>query len=384
MKPLIAHVVHSFDYGGLENGLVNILNRLPEDLADHVVISLSKETDFRHRVIAKNVRTIALNNPPGQTAKFFPKLYKLFRTLRPTMVHTRNVATLEVQIPAFLARVPIRIHGEHGWDVKDPDGSSNRFRLLRRSIRPLIHHQIALSKQIEDYLIRQVGVDPKRLTRICNGVDVTKFNPQSELSRAQLLAQLGLSWPTDSLIVGTVGRAKEIKNQQLLCESFVKLRKQDSEFLRRGRLIIAGGGPLTTQMQAYLDSEGCREVSWLPGSRDDVSTILRVIDLFVLPSLAEGISNSILEALASGKPVLASRVGGNAELIDDEITGILINGFDPARYVNGIRRVLLHNPTLNGMSLAARKSAVEKFSLENMVGAYEGVYRTLLSQRIRN
>jgi sugar transferase (PEP-CTERM/EpsH1 system associated) len=384
MKPLIAHVVHSFINGGSESGLVNILNRLPENLADHVGISLSKETDFRHRVITKNVRTIALNDPPEQTAKFFPKLYKLFRTLLPTMVHARNFATLEVQRPAFLARVPIRVHGEHGWDVKDPDGSSNRFRLLRRSIRPLIHHQIALSKQIEDYLIRQVGVDPKRLTRICNGVDVTKFNPQSELSRAQLLAQLGLSWPTGSLIVGTVGRAKEIKKQQLLCESFVKLRKQDSEFLRHGRLIVTWGGPLTAQMQTYLDSEGCREVSWLPGSRDDVPTILPVIDLFVLPSQAEGISNSILEALASGKPVLASRVGGDAELIDHEHSGILVDGFDPSSYLDGIRKVLLHKPTLVEMSLAARKSAVEKFSLENMVGAYEGAYRTLLSQRIRN
>ena len=121
-RPLIAHVVYRFDIGGLENGVVNLINRLPEDRYRHAVVALTEVTDFRRRIVRDDVEFIALAKPPGQGIREWPALHRLFRQLRPSIVHTRNIAALEASLPALMAGVPVRIHGEHGWDSADPDG----------------------------------------------------------------------------------------------------------------------------------------------------------------------------------------------------------------------------------------------------------------------
>src|SRR6476661_7374519 len=108
-RPLIAHVVYRFDVGGLENGVVNLLNRMPSERYRHVVIALTEVTSFRHRVLRDDVAFLALQKTPGHGVKLFPRLYRLFTHLRPTIVHTRNLAALEASIPAWLARVPVRV-----------------------------------------------------------------------------------------------------------------------------------------------------------------------------------------------------------------------------------------------------------------------------------
>jgi hypothetical protein len=103
----------------------------------------------------------------------FPALFRLFRKYRPDVVHTRNLAALETTLPAWLAGVPVRIHGEHGWDVTDPDGTNPTYRLIRRLHRPFVTHYIALSGHLESYLRDAIGVPGGRVTRICNGVDLS-------------------------------------------------------------------------------------------------------------------------------------------------------------------------------------------------------------------
>ena len=121
-RPLIAHVVYRFDVGGLENGLVNLLNRLPRERFRHVVVSLTDVTDFRRRVVRDDVEYVALHKSPGHGVRLYRRLYRLFRRLDPQIVHTRNLAALEATVPAWFARVPVRIHGEHGRDVNDLRG----------------------------------------------------------------------------------------------------------------------------------------------------------------------------------------------------------------------------------------------------------------------
>ncbi|MET1081684.1 MAG: glycosyltransferase, partial [Burkholderiales bacterium] len=116
---LVAHVVYRFDVGGLENGVVNLLNRLPYERFRHAVIALTEVTEFRRRVQRDDVQYLALNKRPGHGAKLWPALYRAFRALRPDIVHTRNLAPLEACVPAWFAGVPVRVHGEHGWDVGD-------------------------------------------------------------------------------------------------------------------------------------------------------------------------------------------------------------------------------------------------------------------------
>ena len=135
--PLIVHVVYRFGLGGLENGIVNLVNRMPGQRWRHAIVSLTDvSAEFAERIERADLRTIALDKRPGHLLRDYPRLYRLFKELRPAVVHTRNLAALEAVVPAWAARVPVRIHGEHGWDIHDPAGNRRRYRLVRRLYRP--------------------------------------------------------------------------------------------------------------------------------------------------------------------------------------------------------------------------------------------------------
>lgn len=176
-RPLIAHVMYRFDIGGLENGVVNLINHMPGEAFRHVVISLTEITDFRKRIARDDVEFIALAKPAGHVLWIYPQLFRLFRRLRPAIVHSRNLAAMEVVVPALLASVPVRIHSEHGRDVDDLDGSSKKHQWLRRIYAPFVTQFIALSKDLENYLTSRVGVRKDKVVQIYNGVDTGRFYP---------------------------------------------------------------------------------------------------------------------------------------------------------------------------------------------------------------
>ncbi|HEU5481187.1 MAG TPA: glycosyltransferase, partial [Candidatus Tumulicola sp.] len=178
-RPLIAHVVFRFDIGGLENGVVNLINGMPSERYRHAAVSLTDITSFRDRVLRRDVEFVALGKRPGHGIRLFPRLYGTFRRMRPAIVHTRNLAALEASIPAAVAGVPVRVHGEHGRDVGDLDGSSRRYRLVRRIHRPFVTHYVALSQDLEGYLVNYIGVPSRKVSRIVNGVDTERFAPVS-------------------------------------------------------------------------------------------------------------------------------------------------------------------------------------------------------------
>jgi hypothetical protein len=113
---------------------------MPADAYRHAVISLTEITDFRRRIVRDDVSFVALEKPPGHAIWIYPRLFSLFRQLRPAIVHSRNLAALEVALPAWAAGVPVRIHGEHGRDIGDLDGSSRKYQWLRRCYRPFVTH----------------------------------------------------------------------------------------------------------------------------------------------------------------------------------------------------------------------------------------------------
>lgn len=378
--PLIVHVVHRFAVGGMENGVVNLIGRLPEDLARHCVVALTDvDPAFAARVRRRDTEFVSLGKPPGQTVRILPAALRTLRRLRPAAVHTRNVGTIELQIAAALARVPVRIHGEHGWDVGDLDGSNRRMLWLRRAMRPFIHHQIALSAPTHRYLVHRVGVPENRVTDICNGVDTDAFRPAAD--RAAARAALAARDPAaarlvaaDAFVVGAVGRLAEVKNPLMLVAAFASLRERDPVFARRARLALVGDGPLARATRERVDALGLAGVAWLAGTRDDVAACLQAFDLLCLPSLAEGISNVVLEAMACGVPVVATDVGGNRELIDDGVTGTLVPSGDAGTMAEAIHRYFANAAFAGRAGRAARERAVTEFSLDTMITKYHRVY----------
>jgi sugar transferase (PEP-CTERM/EpsH1 system associated) len=372
-RPLVAHVVYRFDTGGLENGVVNLINRLPPESYRHAIIALTEITDFRARVVRDDVRFVALHKPPGHGYQVFPRLYRVLRDLAPTIVHTRNLAALEAAAPAWLAGVPARVHGEHGRDVGDLDGSNRRYRRVRRLYRPFVSRYVALSKDLEDYLYHAIGVAKDRVVQIYNGVDTERFAPAPEGRATIDGCPFGgaAHW-----LVGTVGRMQEVKDQLTLARAFVRAVRECGA--DRLRLVMVGDGPLRSEAERALSDAGFRHLAWLPGERADIAEILRGLDCFVLPSLAEGVSNTILEAMASGLPVIATRVGGNPELVDEGTTGRLVPAADDAAMADAIVACFRDPATARRHGQAARQAAVQRFSLDRMVGDYRSLYDGLL------
>lgn len=376
-RPLVAHVLHRFDTGGLENGVVNLINRLPGDRFRHAVIALTEITEFSRRIERDDVQLIALNKPPGQGVWMFPRVRNLLRDLQPAIVHTRNLGALEMALPAAWAGVPVRIHGEHGWDMSDPEGRSRKFRFVRRAYRPFVHQYIALSRHLDRYLVDHVGVAPQRIAQLYNGVDAELFRPRD----GERLAIAGSPFTAPALwLVGTVGRLSPVKDQVTLARAFVRATQLVPEARERMRLVIAGGGPLRAQIEQVLTDGGVHDKAWLAGDRKDVPDIMRGLDAFVLPSIAEGISNTILEAMASALPVVATDVGGNAELLDNGVTGQLV----PSRDADTMATALLEDfrrPELaRERGRRARLEVERRFTLDGMVAAYGDLYERLLAQ----
>lgn len=378
-RPLVMHVMFRFDTGGLENGIVNLINHMPEDRFRHAVVALTEVTEFRQRIRRTDVEFVSLNKPPGQGLWQYPKWYRLFRHMRPDIVHTRNLAALECQLPAWAARVPVRIHGEHGRDVGDLDGSNRTNQRVRRFYKPYVHHYLALSRDLAEYLTQRVGVPSEHITQVYNGVDTDVFQPSPSGTQRIEGCPFDPAW---HWIVGTVGRMQAVKDQVMLARAFVHALEQAPALRDRLRLVMVGDGPLRAQVVAVLHSAGMTDLAWLPGERSDVATIMRGLHAFALPSLAEGISNTILEAMASGLPVIATDVGGNADLVLKGKTGDIIAAADPLAMANRILQLANEPERARSMGAAGRRRVEASFSMQAMVQNYQYVYDMQL-QRIR-
>lgn len=378
--PLIAHVVYRFDVGGLENGVVNLINRIPEDRYRHLVIALTEYTDFRRR-LRREIPLYALHKRPGYDLALYRRLWRLLRRLRPDIIHTRNLNALEAQLPAWLAGVPGRVHGEHGWDVHDLDGASRKYCAWRKLFRPFVHRYVPLSCHLADYLRDRVGVPEERIERICNGVDSDRFRPDPAGRRD--LPVPGFA-RVDSFVIGTVGRMESVKDQTTLARAFVQLVQDSGAEGARLRLVMIGDGSLRPEVERILGEAGLLGQAWLPGGRDDVAALMRGFDVFVLPSLNEGISNTILEAMASGLPTVATSVGGNGELVQEGETGFLVPRSDPPAMAAALRRYWTNASLRRVHGQAARERVEREFSLAVMVEKYTAVYDRLVSDSGRH
>lgn len=376
--PLIAHVIQHLRLGGLENGLVNLINHSPHDRFRHAVICLSDFSEFRERLTDSGVPVIALGKRAGKDPAHYVRLFRALRVLKPAIVHTRNLSGLDSVVIAALAGVPHRVHGEHGWDMADLRGDRRRYRVYRRLVRPLVDRFVAVSRHIADWLVTSAGVPPERIVQIYNGVDTQRFVPAA--SGREPLPMRGFV-PADGLVIGCVGRLQTVKNQTLLARAFVRLLEQRPGARDVARLVIVGEGPLHASILDILTRGGCAELAWLPGARDDIAELLRSFDVFVLPSLNEGISNTILEAMASGLPVIATRVGGNPELVEEGATGRLVSTEGPEELATALGDYLDRRPLVQAHGRAGRERVVARFSLERMVQGYVELYGRLIAGR---
>ena len=370
IPPLVTHVIHRLDYGGLENGVVNLINHMPAERYRHAIICLAGYgPEFCKRLRSGDVRVHSLNKRPGKNPSAYWRMWRLLRSLQPAIVHSRNLGTVDMQWIAAVAGVRHRVHGEHGWDASDPSGLRRRSLLIRRACRPVIQRYVPMSRDLARWLEEDVRVDPSRVRQIYNGVDTETFRPSADESPGSR---------REALTIGIVGRLDPVKNHASLLRAFRSILEREPQLVRDLRLMIVGDGPLRAELESMSKSLELGDRVWFAGARDDTPAQYRAMDVFALPSLNEGISNTILEAMATGLPVVAARVGGNPEIVEDGVSGLLYEQGATDGLPSAILRYVKDPVLRQTHGAAARRRVMQNFSLEAMVQRYLDLYDELL------
>jgi sugar transferase (PEP-CTERM/EpsH1 system associated) len=355
----VMHVVFALQPGGMEFGVVKLVNGLAGTRIRSSICSTAAAGDMR-TLLHPSVRLFELRRREGNDPRLVWELCKLFRRERPHIVHTHAWGTLlEGLIAARLARVPAVVHGEHG---------TLQLRGYQRRIQcwawGRANQLLSVSQMLSDRMAATTGFPIRRIRTIQNGVDLTRFQT---IARADARRVLGL--PSDGCLIGTVGRLVPVKDQANLLEALAILRASGLQFTA----VIAGDGPLRDDLDALAAARGLTGSVRFLGHRTDVERVYAALDVFALTSKSEGMSNTILEAMASGLPVVATHVGGAAELVDDS-TGRLVPAEDAAALAGALRELAADAELRQRMGSAGRDKAERRFGVPRMVHEYHALY----------
>jgi sugar transferase (PEP-CTERM/EpsH1 system associated) len=301
-------------------------------------------------------------------------LLRVMRSFRPHIVHTRNWGALEAIFAARLAGVPSTIHSEHGYDLDTVAGFPWRRRLIRRSLYFLTDVFFTVSNQLREFHAQQAGISLGRIRVLRNGVDTERFAFRREF-RVAVRAQLGIA--SNSVVVGSVGRMVAIKDHPLTLEAVSQLIQSGHDV----HALLVGTGPeLVALQQRVCKSPELNGRVHLCGFSDRIPEMLSAMDIFVQASRAEGMSNTLLEAMAAGLPLVASNVGGNSEVIVNGETGYLFPPGDRAALVHHLDGLMGSAQLRSRLGRTGRQRALRELNVHRMLDQYRKLYRELAAR----
>ncbi len=370
----IAHVVDLLALAGMEYGVIKLVNRLDPDRIQSMIVCLRHQTEDARQLLAGTIPVFELRKSPGRNWRLIGRLAALFRAEKVDIVHSHNWSTLLYSVAAaWLAGVPVVVHGEHGKD----DTNVDRRRLLAsRFLVKGVARVCAVSKDLTEEVVRDWRIPRERVARIANGVDLEAFGGNDAIDK--LREEFGLT-PANRVVMNT-GGFRTIKDHPTLLRAFARVHREDSD----ARLLLVGSGS-ATDPRAGLDrmaSElGIVDAVRFVGVRQDIPKVLQICDVYVNSSRFEGMSNTILEAMAAGRPVVATAVGGNPELVQDGVTGFLAPAGEEGPLAVRIGELLRDGPLRSRMGAAGRAQVEAEHSMSGMVRAYSDLYEDLWARR---
>lgn len=367
---LVFHLITELSIGGAQNALLHFLEKMDRDRFSFLVVCFYNGDS----VIAQKLRSLGVTVIDlGMIHKYhlnaLVKLFLLLKQFRPVILHTWMFhANIPGRILGRLAGVPVIISSEHTM------GQEGQFRRwVNRWTSGFCDQIVCVSQAVYQFALNQVGLPAHKLIVVPNGIDLEKFKDLP--GKIQSRNMLGL--PEESLIIGVVGRPRPVKGFHFLISAFVLLEKK----VPSATLVFVGNGPDEVQLKRMAAESGVRQKIFFLDDRDDIPNVLPAFDLFVLPSLWEGMPIVILEAMAAGLPVLATQVGGVPELVVPDITGILVEPAAPEAWV-GVMETLLVDPDLrHRLGKQGRERVETHFGINDSVAKTEGLYTSQLIEK---
>jgi len=362
-KIKVMQIVLSLECGGAERIVVNLVNRLKERF-DFSVCVLDKLGDLEGELGSK-IRVDCMERIEGIDF-FLPfKMARLIKEISPDVIHVHNPTCL------FYTAMAVKLAGR-GKIVFTQHGLAKKSWKMVKALRFLsrfITKAVAVSDDIAGYLEDSYGVNKERIKIIINGIDENVY--KSDQSRSQdIKEKFNLN---GEYVIGHVARLSPEKDQATLLKAFCKVNSE----MERVKLVIVGDGPLKDSLRSKVKSLKLEDKVLFLGSRNDVQELMNMFDLFVLSSIREGTSLTLLEAMAAGLPIVATKVGGNADVVIDKKTGLLVPPKEPDKLAEAVINLLKDNGLRKKMGKEGRKMVEEKFCLDRMAKEYEKIYRDL-------
>jgi glycosyltransferase involved in cell wall biosynthesis len=372
-KIKLLQVIPSLNNGGAEMLAIRTSEHLDAAIFQPMICSLSDEGPLRSLVQEKNIPLFTLDKKAGKDFGLAGRLRRLIKDERPDIIHSHNLGPLLYAALAclFMPGRPIRVHSEH-INMETELTSSSRHRIMQRVLFRSLDGCIAIAEHLARHL-NQKFIFKHPIEVIPNGIDIHVRDRKTYFGN--LKNELGIS--SDTYLVGNISALRPQKDHLTLIRA-AELLKADCPDIR---FAIAGDGESMELLRHEISRMGLDNVVMLLGYRADVHNLLHGFDLFVLPSLYEGLPLCLLEAMAAQLPVITTDVQGNNELVRHEIDGLLFPARDARALALAIKR--LHDDPGHAAALArhGRETVEKEYAFERMIGKYEAYYHKMYTRR---
>jgi sugar transferase (PEP-CTERM/EpsH1 system associated) len=354
----VLHVVLGLQVGGLEKFVIDLINGYAADVQSFVVCL---EDEGELAASCNSAGLYALHKKPGISPGVIKQIYTLARELRIDLIHTHNPSPhLHGAFAGLLAGIPV-VHTKHGRN----QALGARKIILYRLSALLTRKVVAVSQSADDECISLEGIPAGKVLVIRNGIAVSSFTPSARPAE-----------PADMVTIGIVARLAQEKDHLTLLRACKLLSDRQTPF----RLVIIGDGSLRGELELAASDLNLSGQVEFAGVRHDIPDQLQRLDIFALSSTTEGISLTLLEAMASGLPVVATDVGGNPEVVVDGTTGFIVPPANPEAMAEKLELLIQDRSLRERMGAAGRKRVEEHFDIRQTARQYEELYREVLGE----
>ncbi len=369
VRPRVLYLAHTFAVGGAEEMVLNLVRYLPAEF-ERAVLCIDQPGPIGAEIEKTGTPIRALGLRPGLRRPFdLLRLQQSLHEFEPTIVHTFLLtASLYGRFAAMLARVPVVI----GSEVNIYERKRPLHRLAERWLMRHTDAVVASAGSVRDFYLDQISADPDKVVVIYNAVDWSQL--QTTQSRAELRGQLGV--PLEAPVAGIIARLTEQKAHRVLFEALT--RRPDLGSLH---VIAVCDGHLRDDLRSRAEQLGLASRIHFVGARRDLGNILNAVDMFVMPSLWEGLPLSLVLAMGAGLPVIASRVAGIPEVVDDGVSGLLVEPGKAAPLADAMARVLLDDRLGASLGQRARAFVRPRFGVDRYVASTTQLYERLLAAK---
>ena len=365
----LMQIVYSLEVGGLENLVLNLVQKLNKTKYDISVCSLSPKGKLEEKFNKIGVPVYHIEKRRGRDYSLCFRLANLFMKKRIDIIHSHNPAPWLYSCPAAkISGVKAIVHTEHSH----LEISQKRLMKTELILSKFTNKIISDAQSVTEFLIEKQGISSNKIETISNGIDIERFETIAD--KNEIKTKLGMN--SESLVLGCIARLEAVKDHASLLEAFAIVARKFPKVV----LVLVGDGSQKEKLKEKALELGVKEKVFFLGTRNDAEKIIQIFDLFVLSSLSEGLSLALLEAMAAKKPIVATKVGGNPEIVIDGETGFLVSAQDHYGLAEKISN-LLNNPALMlAMGQKGYRRVESNFNIKKMVQDYERVYDRCLTK----